>query len=178
MTEPLPPIQPPPPPSPAEQPPDAVSEGSDPARSWPHRHRTPLVAAGVGLVAFGAGFAIAVSAFGQGSTSAAPSTPATSPAASPAAAAPHHPKQARSRATIVTESGTTWTARTPSGRTLTIVITPQTQFGTKAAPATAAQFPPGSTVIVAGTTRGSDLTASRIAAAPTPPSGSPTGTTS
>jgi hypothetical protein len=63
-----------------------------------------------------------------------------------------------------------------------VVITGQTAFGTKAAPATAAQFPVGAPVRVAGSRNGTTVTATRVAApaatgAGASPSASPAPTT-
>ena len=52
---------------------------------------------------------------------------------------------------------------TAKGKAFTVDVGPRTVFGTKAAPATAAQFPVGTTVRVIGTRNGATVTATRIA---------------
>ncbi len=89
--------------------------------------------------------------------------------------------QRPTRATIVSEASTSWTVRTMQGKTVTITITPQTQFGTKKAPASRSQFPVGKQIAVIGQQSGTGITATRIrvpqqkkpAGAPATPSSSP-----
>jgi hypothetical protein len=54
-------------------------------------------------------------------------------------------------------------------RALTVALTPQTVFGTRAAPATQMQFPVGTWVRVTGTRSGTTVTATRITVAPVSP---------
>jgi riboflavin synthase alpha subunit len=73
------------------------------------------------------------------------------------------------RGKVTAENGSSWTVTTAKGKAVTVAITPQTQFGTKKQPATAAQFPVGAEVRVVGdgAQKGKDggsLTAARIVA--------------
>ena len=64
---------------------------------------------------------------------------------------------------IVSETGTTWTLRTTAGRSVTVVLTAQTAFGTPKAPKTAADFPVGTAVAVTGALHDGTVTATRVA---------------
>ncbi|HEY2205950.1 MAG TPA: DUF5666 domain-containing protein [Pseudonocardia sp.] len=77
--------------------------------------------------------------------------------------------------TISAENGTTWTV-TPArgGAPVTVDITPTTQWGSKAAPATQQSFPVGSRVRVAGSRNGSALSAIRVSAPAAKPAGGST----
>jgi electron transfer flavoprotein alpha subunit len=86
-----------------------------------------------------------------------PATPA--PAPTPAAT----PTERGVRGTITAETATTWTVTTAKGKAFTVAVGPQTVYGTKAAPATAAQFPVGTAVRVTGARNGTTVTATRIA---------------
>jgi hypothetical protein len=67
------------------------------------------------------------------------------------------------RGTVTAVHGTTWTVRTAKGITITVRITAQTRFGTKAAPATATSFPVGSKVGIVGRRTGQTaITATRV----------------
>ncbi len=92
--------------------------------------------------------------------------PAPAPAPTPAPSAGKTPAQGV-RGQITAETATSWTVANAKGKAFTVTISPQTAFGTKAAPATAAQFPVGTTVRVIGTRSGSTVTATRIALAKT-----------
>lgn len=96
-------------------------------------------------------------------------SPATSATSSPSKHAARH----ATRATIVSESGGTWTVKTKAGATIAVTITPQTEFGTKTAPATASQFRAGSAVIITGTVSQTVITATRVVAAKPPAASTP-----
>jgi hypothetical protein len=111
----------------------------------------------VGLV--GAVFAIGVTGCSSGSSK--PSAPAAAPSAAmsvPAESAP--PQDITGK--IAAENGSSWTVTGTDGKQYNVGITPQTRFGTKAAPGTPAQFPAGSTVHVSGAPTGYTFTATRI----------------
>jgi hypothetical protein len=173
MTQPLPPLPPIPEPAPVR-------------RSWPARHRAPLIVSVTALAAIGAGVGVAFAAAGESSTTqgaasasttapasgATPSPTALSTALSTAHPTAHPAARARkgTRATIVSESGSTWTVRTKAGQSLVVTITPQTRFGTTKAPAMRAQFTLGESVVILGTVSNGTVTATRIAVpAPTAP---------
>lgn len=171
MTEPLPSVPPPP--------------VEHPTPSWTRRHRTPLIVGVGAVVAIGVGVGIGAAAAANQPTTGNPQalTSPAAPASTPStgSAAPKSKGHHGTRGTIVSESGTRWTVHTMSGRTLTVTITPQTKFGTKKAPATAAQFTPGKAVVIAGTVSNDAVTATRIAApahAPAHPTPSSSATTS
>ena len=87
------------------------------------------------------------------------------------------------RATIVSESGSSWTVRTARGQTVTVTITPQTQFGTVKAPAAQSDFATGDSVVISGSVDNGAATATRVAAARNPgagtsPTAAPSATTS
>ena len=105
----------------------------------------------------------------------APVAPPPPPAASTPVAGAKAEQGVRGRITAIT--ATTWTVTTAKGKAFTVTLGPRTVFGTKAAPATAAQFPIGTTVRVTGPRNGATVTATRVAlgkakaaptAAPTP----------
>ncbi len=131
---------------------------------WPEQSTGMVVAmrsfALAGLLA-----TVAVVAAGCGTT-AGTAAPAPSSSTPPPAAAKKHPAGIRGQ--ITAENGLTWTVTNPKGKAFTVTLTPQTAFGTKAAPGTQAQFPVGSQVRIAGTPSGSAITAVRIAAPATP----------
>lgn len=170
--------------------------------SFVRRHRTPLIVAAAVVILGGAGAGIAVAATtGDSSSTASPngstsSVPGEGQQVSGSAAAAGNGKQAKkakkakkgqagqrpTRATIVSEGSTSWTVRTRQGKTVTITITPQTQFGTKKAPASRTQFTVGKQIAVIGQQSGTGITATRIrvpqqqkapAGAPATPSSSP-----
>jgi electron transfer flavoprotein alpha subunit len=86
-----------------------------------------------------------------------------SSAAPPPAPAPATPTDQGVRGQITAETATTWTVTTAKGKAFTVTVGPQTVYGTKAAPATAAQFPVGTMVRVTGARTGTTVAATRIA---------------
>lgn len=103
------------------------------------------------------------------------SSPAPPPAPTPA---PATPTDQGVRGQITAETATTWTVTTAKGKAFTVTVGPQTVYGTKAAPATAAQFPVGTMVRVTGPRTGATVAATRIALgkakpAPTPAPATP-----
>jgi electron transfer flavoprotein alpha subunit len=101
------------------------------------------------------------------SSSAPPPAPPTPPTAT-------SPAERGVRGQITAETATTWTVTTAKGKAFTVTVGPQTVFGTKAAPATAAQFPVGTTVRVTGARTGATVTATRIALGKAKPAASAT----
>jgi Domain of unknown function (DUF5666) len=100
----------------------------------------------------------------------------STPTAPPPTPAPPAAKPAERgvRGQITAETATTWTVTTAKGKAFTVTVGPQTAFGTKAAPATVAQFPVGATVRVIGTRNGGTVSATRIALAKAQPTATPT----
>ena len=93
-------------------------------------------------------------------------TPAASPAPSAAPTpAPGKKVEQGVRGQITAETATSWTVTTAKGKAFTVTVSPQTVFGTKAAAATAAQFPVGTAVRVTGQRTGATVSATRIALA-------------
>jgi hypothetical protein len=66
------------------------------------------------------------------------------------------------RGQITAENGSTWTVLTKLGRSVSVDITPSTQFGTLASPASASSFPVGSEIAATGSRSGTVVTATRI----------------
>jgi hypothetical protein len=97
------------------------------------------------------------------------SSSSNTPSGTPSAAAPAAPGAGHHRhgvrGTVSAENPTSWTITTAKNKTVTVTITPTTQFGTKKAPATAATFPVGSQIMVMGQRSGDTVTATRIRAA-------------
>lgn len=122
--------------------------------SWLRRHDRPLLFGLAAVLVFGAGVGVGVAASDSGTSRAA--------LASPASKGKAHGHRG-TRATIVSEAGTTWIVRTPSGHTLTVTLTPKTKFGTKKAPATVTQFTRGDMIVIGGTVNSDTITATRIA---------------
>jgi hypothetical protein len=91
----------------------------------------------------------------------APVAPPAPPTASTPVAGTKAEQGVRGQITAIT--ATTWTVTTAKGKAFTVTIGPQTVFGTKAVPATAAQFPVGTVVRVTGPRNGATVTATRIA---------------
>jgi electron transfer flavoprotein alpha subunit len=91
------------------------------------------------------------------------SSTAPPPAAAPTPAPSGTPAEQGVRGQITAETATTWTVTTAKGKAFTVTLGPQTVFGTKTAPATAAQFPVGTAVRVTGPRNGATVTATRVA---------------
>ena len=91
------------------------------------------------------------------------SSAAPPPAAAPTPAPSGTPAEQGVRGQITAETATTWTVTTAKGKAFTVTLGPQTVFGTKTAPATAAQFPVGTAVRVTGPRNGATVTATRVA---------------
>lgn len=99
----------------------------------------------------------------------------TSPPASAAPAAPSAPRKAAHggmTGQISAINGSTWTVHSAQGKDITVDVTPQTQFGTKKAPATADQFTVGETVRIAGQRNNGTITATRVTQAKAAPASS------
>jgi hypothetical protein len=125
--------------------------------------------------------ALAAAAVAVAGCSTAP-TSAPAPSAVPTPAPSGQPAARGVHGQVTAETATSWTVVTAKGKAFTVSVGPQTVFGTKAAPATAAQFPVGTTVRVTGTRKGTTVTATRIAlvkahtapsATPAPATGTP-----
>jgi len=149
----------------SEQPaPDDVTPAPA-APSFFRRHRVRVVV-GVVIVAAAVGTGIGLEAshldhhHTHVTTAAATST---NPSATKSKGAGHRGQHKATRATIVSELGSTWIVKTPAGKTLTVDITAKTLFGTKAVAATRSDFTPGKNVVIVGATTGTTLTAKRVA---------------
>lgn len=112
---------------------------------------------------------LAVAAVAVAGCTGQPVTGAPVPTTAPSGAA-HKPAAAGKgvRGQITAETGSTWTVTNSKGRAFTVTVSPQTMFGTAAAPAAAAQFPVGTTVRVVGSRTGTAVTATRIDLAKSP----------
>jgi hypothetical protein len=109
------------------------------------------------------GTRIALAAFasalvGCSATSITPA-PAPTPVTSSSALAAKH---SHLSGPIMTENGSTWTVKTATDHTYTVIITDTTAFGDTKNPATKGQFRVGDIAHVTGTMSGSTITASRI----------------
>jgi Domain of unknown function (DUF5666) len=102
----------------------------------------------------------------------APAAPPPPPAASTPVPGTKAEQGVRGQITAIT--ATTWTVTTAKGKAFTVALSPQTVYGSKAAPATAAQFPVGTMVRVTGPRNGATVTATRIALAKARPAATPT----
>jgi hypothetical protein len=96
----------------------------------------------------------------------------TSPPATTPPSAAHQAGHGGMTGQISGINGTTWTVRSARGKDVTVTITPQTQFGTKKAPATVDKFTVGQTVRVAGQRNNDTITAVRITEAKARPAAS------
>ncbi|HEV3359269.1 MAG TPA: DUF5666 domain-containing protein [Pseudonocardiaceae bacterium] len=144
-----------------------------------NRHLGRVGGAMLGLAAIG------LVLTGCGSSSASPA-PTTAPATTTTPTVTKH-AHAGISGNITAENSTNWTVQAQSGKQYTVIVGPNTQFGTKKTPATRQQFTVGEKVRVAGAVQGRTVTATRIeapatASAPstsTPPTttASPTATT-
>jgi hypothetical protein len=62
----------------------------------------------------------------------------------------HHRRPHAIVGTVSAENGNTWTVTKADGSTVTVTVTGDTRFGTRANPENAAQFPVGAKVVVRG----------------------------
>lgn len=92
------------------------------------------------------------------------------PLASPSA--PHQAAHGGMTGQISAINGSTWTLHSAHGKDVTVNLTPQTQFGTKKAPAAADQFTVGETVRIAGQRNNGTMTATRVTQAKAAPASS------
>jgi hypothetical protein len=127
-----------------------------------HRRVAEATVAVIAL-AGGVGIGFGISDLG-GSTSPVVDSMPTPPTNAPAVA-PQGKGEAKAqgiRGQITAENGSTWTVLSRVGETVTVDITPSTQFGTRAQPASASQFVTGSRVAAIGTRSGTTVTATRV----------------
>jgi hypothetical protein len=115
----------------------------------------------IARVAPGTGIALAAFASALAGCSPTPVThaPAPTPVTSSSAASAKHTHLS---GPIMTENGSTWTVKTVTDHTYTVIITDTTAFGDTKDPATEEQFRVGDIAHVTGTLSGSTITASRI----------------
>jgi hypothetical protein len=113
----------------------------------------------IARVAPGTQIALAACASVLAGCSATSVTPAPTPATSSSAPAAKH---SHLSGPIMTENGSTWTVKTATDHTYTVIITDTTAFGDTKDPATKGQFRVGDIAHVTGTMQGSTITASRI----------------
>jgi Domain of unknown function (DUF5666) len=137
-----------------------------------HRVAVAMTALALGGAAVGVGVGLDLTRGGSSTTVTAVQTPATSAPASSAATRPSSRQRRHILGVIQSVSGSTWTVRTRAGASITVIVTPQTQFGSAKNPGSPEQFAAGDSVVVAGAADDRQLTATRIVAAPE--SGAPT----
>ncbi|MDP9075684.1 MAG: DUF5666 domain-containing protein, partial [Actinomycetota bacterium] len=118
------------------------------------KHLGPVMA-GTAACLILVGGILVLTIMGTGTSHAAGSSTPTTTA--PAPAKPSKPKHHATRGTVAAMSATTWTV-TVHGQTITINVTPQTSFGTKAAPLTPAGFAVGDQVAILGQKTGQTIT--------------------
>lgn len=146
--------------------------------SFLSRRARAVIIGACAAAAVAVGITLAVLSGSPGApATAAPTT--TSPPTTAVAPARTHAKVPKVRGTITAIAATQWTVTTPKGVAFTVTISPTTKYGTTKAPATAANFATGQTVVVAGSRQGTTITATRIAvpqpkATPAAPAGTPT----
>lgn len=99
-----------------------------------------------------------------GCSSTGSANPTSPPSATPSPPAAAH-RQPGAVGQITAINGSTWTVHTMRGKDITVTLTPTTQFGTKATPASAQAFKVGDTVYVIGKRDNSAITATRISTA-------------
>lgn len=159
--------------------------------SFIRRHARACITSGVAVAALaGGGVAYAATSSGPAPAQAShppasASTPATGGPASGGGTAGRgaghaggatKAKHPGVRGTVTAVNGGTWTVKTAKGVSMNVTVTPQTAFGTKQAPSSAASFPVGATIRVVGQRSGTTITATRIVA-PKPAGASTTSTT-
>ena len=129
-----------------------------------HRLTTEIL---VGALAVGSGVGIGIGVAGTPLAASAASKTPTQASVAVATTAKHPLLRHLARGTIATESGDTWTITNPAGKTITVTLTGQTQFGTKAHPEQESQFVVGSKVLVVGKrTAATDITARALLTRP------------
>jgi hypothetical protein len=126
-----------------------------------HRPLAP-VAGGVMVLGAGIGGGIGISHLGPSSPSSAATASTTTSTAALGTGTHHGAAHHGVRGQITAENGSTWTVLTKLGKSLSVNITPSTQFGTLASPATESSFPVGSEIAATGTRSGTIVTATRI----------------
>jgi hypothetical protein len=136
-----------------------------------------LAEAGVAVIALGGGVGVGFGISDSGGSASTVADPTPTAPTTPATTAPKsqsQPKAQGVRGQITAENGSTWTVMSRAGKSVTVDISSSTQFGTKAQPASASQFVPGSQIAAIGTRAGTTVTATRVfvpvAANPTTPS--------
>jgi len=162
-------VYPPPPYHPAPPPPERRTPWSR-LTAAVRSHRLP-VEIGALVVALLAGTGVGLALDGGGTGASVPASapvPATSPptTAAPRVAPADGLRAVRGR--ITAESSSNWTVVTARGRSITVVISPSTKFGTAAAPSSAGQFAVGDTVVVRGALSSSSIVAARVLVPRTP----------
>ena len=138
-----------------------------PVKSGGPKGRTVAIIAGAVLLVCGVGvgaYALGSSASSSGGSSVAAGAPASGATDTAGKA---HTKVQTARLTITAIDGNTLTGTTAGGANITVDITSDTRFGTKAKPLTASQLTVGELVIVRGQRSGTGTyTATEIAMAP------------
>jgi hypothetical protein len=140
--------------------------------------RRPVAVAVAGVAACAALLGVAACS-NDTSTPASPGN-AAAPSAAPGAGGHHHGKAKGVAGKITAENGTSWTVVTAKGKQYTVNVTPQTKFGTTAAPATQQQFAVGDAIRARGkvaqeTVTATHITHAKAAAASTAPAPAPAG---
>jgi hypothetical protein len=128
-----------------------------------HSHRR-VAEATVAVIALagGVGVGFGISDLGGSTSPVVDSMPAPPTTAPTAPQGKGEGKAQGVRGQITAENGSTWTVLSRAGKTITVVITPLTQFGTRAQPASASQVATGSQVAAVGTRSGTTVTATRV----------------
>jgi F0F1-type ATP synthase membrane subunit c/vacuolar-type H+-ATPase subunit K len=127
-------------------------------------HRSiALIGGGVLVLGAGIGAGIGLSNLGSSGPSAASAVSTTTTTTAPMGATGRHGGAHKGvRGQITNENGSTWTVLTELGKTVTVDITPSTQFGTLASPGTESSFPVGSEIAATGARSAGVVTATRI----------------
>jgi len=134
-------------------------------------HLGAAIAAAATAVVLVGGILILVLAGGGSSAPAAATAPITTsttvvaPGAGSGAGASTGARRLGVRGQITAIEGNTWTVLSARGVPVTVEVTPNTTFGTKAKPMTASDFSVGQDVVVLGSRTGRTVTAARIAVA-------------
>jgi Domain of unknown function (DUF5666) len=125
----------------------------------------------VGLAAGGVAYAVS----GSGGSSSPQAAPPTTSAPTTTPPAPKRPKPVRGRLTAIAPGS--WTLRTSTSETVTVIIDAKTKFGSKKAPSTLSAFAVGNRIVVSGQQTGASITATRIVMAPAKGAGAGAGAT-